>query len=186
MPGITPPTCSRASGRCSPRDRALKPEFSLNGLVRETASALHRELAGEKVSLHLSLDEALPPILADRVQIERVLVNLFTNAIESLAATRGRSRRLAIRTVLLDDQDVLLEVSDNGVGIAPEEMPHIFDAFFTTKPTGTGMGLSLCRTIVEEHGGRLWASPGEKHGATFHVQLRAMVSAQFDEVESYG
>ena len=161
-------------------------EFNLNDLVRETAALLDRELAGAKVSLQLALDEGLPPILADRVQMERVLVNLVTNAIESLSATRGRARRLVIRSVLLDGQDVLLEISDTGIGIAPGEMAHIFDAFFTTKVTGTGMGLSLCRTIVEEHGGRLWASTGGKHGATFHLQLRAAASAQFDEVESYG
>ena len=146
-------------------------EFSLNDLVRETASLLDRELAGAKVSLELALDETLPPILADRVQIQRVLVNLFTNAIESLGATRGRPRRIAIRSMPMDGQDVLLEVSDTGTGIAPEEMEHIFDPFFTTKATGTGLGLSLCRTIVEEHGGRLWASRGEEHGATFHLQL---------------
>ena len=139
--------------------------------MRETASLLDRELAGKKISLELSLDETLPPILADRVQMQRVLVNLFTNAIESLGAIRGRPRRIAIRSALLDGKDVLLEVSDNGIGIAPEEMEHIFDAFFTTKATGTGLGLSLCRTIVEEHGGRLWASPGEEHGATFHLRL---------------
>ena len=146
-------------------------EFCLNDLVRATSSLLGRELDGEKISLQLVLDSALPPVLADRVQMQRVLVNLVTNAIESLGATRGRPRRIAIRSAPLDGHDVLLEVSDNGAGINPEEMAHIFEAFFTTKATGTGMGLSLCRTIVEAHGGRLWASQGEDHGATFHLQL---------------
>ena len=100
-----------------------------------------------------------------------MLVNLFTNAIESLRATRGRQRRIAVRSTPANGQDVLLEVSDTGIGIQPEEVTRIFDAFFTTKAAGTGLGLSLCRTIVEEHGGRLWASPGADHGATFHLQL---------------
>ena len=146
-------------------------EFCLNDLVRATASMLGRELDGEKVSVQLVLDDTLPPILADRVQMQRVLVNLFTNAIESLGATRGRPRRIAIRSTWQDGHDVLLEVSDNGVGIEPEEMAHIFEAFFTTKATGTGMGLSLCRIIVEAHGGRLWASPSDEQGATFHLLL---------------
>ena len=144
--------------------------FSLNDVVRETASLSDREMAAAGISLELDLDEALPLVVADRVQIQRVVVNLLTNAIESLAATRMRSRRIFIRS-MRDGGNVLVEVSDNGVGIAPEELEHIFDVFFTTKATGTGLGLALCRTIVEDHGGRLWASEREEYGATFRLQL---------------
>ena len=132
---------------------------------------LHRELAAHRISLQLALYEALPSIVANRVQIQRVLVNLLTNAIESLGETKWRPRRITIRSALLDGQNVLLEVSDSGDGIAPEKLARIFEPFFTTKSTGTGLGLALCRAIVEEHGGRLWASPGDDHGATFHVQM---------------
>jgi signal transduction histidine kinase len=147
--------------------------FNLNELVGETALLLDRELASGKISLEFALDGALPSVTADRVQLQEVLVNLLTNAIQSLRAIRGRPRRIAIRSVALDGPDVLLDVSDNGIGIAAEQMDHIFDFFFTTKEAGTGMGLSLCRMIVEQHGGHLWASKGEEQGfgATFHLQL---------------
>jgi signal transduction histidine kinase len=146
-------------------------EFSLNDLVPETVALLDRELAASKIALLLALDDALPPIRADRVQMQRVLVNLITNAIESLRAISDRPRRIAIRSALIDGKDVLLQVSDAGSGIVPEDIDHIFDAFFTTKATGTGLGLPLCRTIVEDHGGRLWASRDEPYGATFHLRL---------------
>ena len=146
-------------------------EFSLNDLTRETATLLDRDMAIGRVSLHLALDETLPPILADRVQVQQVIVNLLTNAIEALTATPGRARRISIRSSLLNDQNLLLEVNDTGAGIDADKLEHIFQAFFTTKATGTGLGLSLCRTIVEEHGGRLWASPDNGNGATFYLQL---------------
>ena len=146
-------------------------EFCLNDLVRETVSLLDIELVGYRVSLEMELDESDPPILADRVQLQRVLLNLFSNAIESLDATHDRPRRIAIRSSRPSDRHILLEVSDSGSGIPPGQIAKIFDPFFTTKETGTGLGLSLSRTIVEEHGGRLWASPGEEYGTVLHLQL---------------
>lgn len=160
--------------------------FNLNELVSETTSLLDRELTRGNISLQLALDDTLPQIVADRVQIQQVLVNIFTNAIQSLKATRGRTRQIAVRSSPLDGQDVLLDVSDNGIGIAAERMDHIFDVFFTTKTRGTGMGLSLCRTIVEKHGGHLWASQREGHGATFHLQLPAAMGLHPGDVEPKG
>jgi C4-dicarboxylate-specific signal transduction histidine kinase len=145
--------------------------FDLADLVHAAVPLLQRELASGRISLHVTLDQTLPPVLADRVQLQRVLVNLLANAIESVGATEERPRRIAIRSAAMRGQGVVLEISDNGVGIARKDMAHIFDPFFTTKSTGAGLGLSLCRVIVEAHGGALWASHGEDHGATFHLEL---------------
>ena len=166
--------------------------FSLNDLVRETVSLMERELAGAKVSLELALDELLPPIRADRVQIQRVLINLVTNAMESLGTkggrtrglSQGRPRAITIRSASLNGQGVQLNVSDTGAGIAAEELEHIFDPFYTTKASGTGLGLPLCRTIVEDHRGRIWASHGEECGAIFHLELPASLSAETSKTRS--
>jgi len=148
-------------------------EVNLNDLVRETSALFDRELSAHKILLQLELDEKLASVTANRVQIQRVLVNLLTNAIESIAAMKHSDRRIAIRSGMPDGQNVLIEISDTGEGISPEKMSHVFDPFFTTKSSGTGLGLSLSRSIIEEHVGRLWAT-SDDGGATFHLQLPAV------------
>jgi signal transduction histidine kinase len=146
-------------------------EFDLADLVRATVPMLQREIVGKRISLQLALDDRASPVFADRVQLQRVLMNLLSNAIESLGVTENRPRQLAVRSAPLADRGVALEISDNGIGIAREDLGQIFDPYFTTKVKGAGLGLSLCRIIVEAHAGRLWASRGEEFGATFHLEL---------------
>ena len=145
-------------------------QFSLNDMIRETAALLDRELAAAKISLKLSLDETIPLIAANRVQLQQVLVNLLKNAIEASVAAHGKHRTVAVKS-RFEDERMLIEVTDDGIGIAASEVLHIFDPFHTTKTDGTGIGLCLCRTIVEDHGGRIWASNAQKRGATIHVAL---------------
>lgn len=152
-------------------------EFDLNDLVRETIALLDRELSAAKIELALSLDDGLPPIVAHRVQIQRVLINLLTNAMESVKGKRGRKAQIAVRTHAPDRSSILVDVSDTGDGIPPEKMPRIFEPFFTTKSKGTGLGLSLSKAIIEEHGGRIWASTEGSEGITFHVRLPVRAGA---------
>jgi signal transduction histidine kinase len=147
-------------------------EFDVNEVVRQATDMLDGEMANARVALKLDLDETLAPIQADRVQVQQVLVNLLVNAIESMGETRGRTRRITIRSAPIDGRAVIVEVSDTGRGIAPEDLERIFENFVTTKATGTGLGLPISRILAEEQGGRLWASPGNgRGGATFHLQL---------------
>jgi len=146
-------------------------EFSLDQLVRETASLLAKEFAARKISLELALDETQSPILANRVQIQRVLVNLLTNMTEADGASGRVDRRVAIRSATLDDENALLEISDTGTGFAAGQLDRIFDPLFRVGSARTGLGLSLSRSIVDEHGGRLWASQDDDLGTIFHLTL---------------
>jgi PAS domain S-box-containing protein len=148
-----------------------KVPLDVNDIVGEVIALVQRELASHLVSLRTELAPALPKILGDRVQLQQVIINLVMNGIEAMQPVIDRPRELVIRSRQEEMQRVLLSVTDCGVGISAENANRLFNAFFTTKSSGLGMGLSICRSIVEAHGGRLSASGDEGRGATFEFVL---------------
>jgi PAS domain S-box-containing protein len=148
-----------------------KVPLDVNDIVGEVILLVQRELASHRVSLRTELASALPNILGDRVQLQQVIINLVMNGIEAMQPVADRPRELVIRSRQEEMQRVLLSVTDCGVGISAENANRLFNAFFTTKSSGLGMGLSICRSIVEAHGGRLSASGDEGRGATFQFVL---------------
>jgi PAS domain S-box-containing protein len=148
-----------------------KVALDLNDVIREVIALVQRELTSHQVSLRMELAPALPTILGDRVQLQQVIINLVMNGIEAMQPVTDRSRELVIRSRKDETQQALVSVTDCGVGISAENADRLFNAFFTTKSSGMGMGLSICRSIVEAHGGRLWATANVPHGATFQFTL---------------
>jgi signal transduction histidine kinase len=144
--------------------------LDINELIRETTTLMAEELTASRVTLQLTLDEQAPFLSVDRIQMKHVFLNLVTNAIEAMTAVTERARILVIHSVL-NNAGVCISVADSGAGIDAADTGRIFVPFFTTKPQGTGMGLPLCRSIIEGHGGRIWATSEQPFGATFHVQL---------------
>ena len=153
----------------------------VNELVSELVGLLRGEATLHAVSVRTDLAAEVPKITADRVQIQQVLMNLMLNGIEAMKETGGV---LTVKTQLSQDCRLLISVSDTGVGLPAEQAEQIFNAFFTTKPQGSGMGLAISRTIVESHGGRLWASANDGRGATFHFTLP--VAAEVAQVPGIG
>jgi PAS domain S-box-containing protein len=144
-----------------------KVPLDVNDVVGEAIVLVQRELSSQLVSLRTELEPSLPEILGDRVQLQQVVINLVMNGIEAMQPIADRRRELLIRSELDEAGRVRVSVTDCGVGISTENANRLFNAFFTTKSSGMGMGLSICRSIVEAHGGRLSASPNEGPGATF-------------------
>ncbi len=155
------------------RDSQERTELDLNELVRGVLALLRDELKNRGVAVHIELAQGLPPVLADRVQLQQVVLNLIMNAVEAMQTNKRRVRTLGLRSKTLAGREVEIRVEDSGPGIDPENRGRIFDPFFTTKSQGMGMGLSICRTMVEAHGGRLWAAERHPHGTVFHVVLPA-------------
>jgi C4-dicarboxylate-specific signal transduction histidine kinase len=143
----------------------------VNEIVREVIVLLQGEIRSQQVLIQSELTEELPQVPANRVQLQQVIVNLIMNAVDAMSTVVNRARLLRVRTEIHEFSSVLLTVEDTGTGIDLENISRIFDAFFTTKSHGMGMGLSICRSIVENHGGRLWVSSGRPHGSIFHVLL---------------
>jgi PAS domain S-box-containing protein len=147
--------------------------LDINGVVNEVVVLVQRELLSHRVSLRMELEPALPEVLADRVQLQQVVINLVMNSIEAMQPVADGPRELLIRSHRDEAQQVLVAVKDSGVGVSSENADRLFDAFFTTKSSGMGMGLSICRSIIEAHGGRLSAVDDDGPGATFQFVLPA-------------
>ena len=148
--------------------------LDLNDVIRGVVPLILAEARHHQVSLRVDLAPALPSVLGDRVQVQQVIINLVINGIEAMTPVTDRVRELVIRSRPHDGNQVLVTVEDSGVGIEAANVDQLFDAFFTTKPGGMGMGLSISRSIIQAHGGQLWATANPAHGTTFHFSLPAM------------
>ena len=146
----------------------------LNEIIQEMIFLLRSEATQFAVSVRTELAADLPQVMADRVQLQQVLMNLMMNSIDAMKDVDGPGE-LTIQSQQGEDRQVLVSVSDTGVGLPPEQAEQIFNAFFTTKPQGTGMGLRISRSIIESHGGRLWAVDNPPRGARFYFTLSANV-----------
>jgi PAS domain S-box-containing protein len=144
-----------------------KDRLDINEAIREVIELTRGEAVGTGVSVQARLADHLPVIHGDRVQLQQVILNLIINAVEAMSGIAEAPRELLITTGLAGSGGVLVSVRDSGPGLTPATLEHLFEAFYTTKPTGLGMGLSICRSIIEAHGGRLWAEANEPRGTIF-------------------
>ena len=153
------------------KDKSAKVGTDVNELIGEVLALLQRDLQKHAIEVRTELAGELPQIMADPVQLQQVLLNLISNAIEAMAAVEDRRGVLKIASSLDRAGHVLITVTDSGTGIDPEHQDRIFEAFFSTKSSGMGMGLSICRSIVQSHGGQLSAAPATPCGSTFSILL---------------
>jgi NO-binding membrane sensor protein with MHYT domain len=145
--------------------------LDINDVIREATLLVQREVLSHGVSMRTELASALPPVLGDRVQLQQVVINLLMNGVEAMASITDRAREIVIRSQQPEAGQVLVAVLDSGIGIDSETAERLFSAFFTTKPSGMGMGLSISRSIIRAHGGKLWVSPNPDHGAAFQFTV---------------
>jgi signal transduction histidine kinase len=156
------------------KDAGASTPLDVNELITASVALMRPELQSRRVSVYMELRERLPRVNGDQVQLQQVLLNLITNAVDSMAALDDGEQVLRVRSDNDVARDVTISVEDNGKGIEPGDMDQIFNHLFTTKTQGMGMGLAICRSIVEAHDGRLWAAPNRPRGALFQFSLPAI------------
>ncbi len=149
--------------------------LDVNEVIREMIALLRSDIARYSISIRTDLPADLPQVMGDRVQLQQVMMNLVSNSIEAMRGVDG-TRELAIKSRRAENEQLMVSVSDTGVGLPPQQANQIFDAFFTTKVHGTGMGLSISRSIAASHNGRLWAADNSPRGASFHLILPTRVA----------
>jgi C4-dicarboxylate-specific signal transduction histidine kinase len=159
--------------------------IDINGAIRDVLALTRHETEKQAVAVELALDPGLPPVQGDRVEVQQVVLNLVMNAIEAMATDHGTTRRLRVGTAPDGAGGVRVTVIDSGPGIAPEAARRLFEPFVTTKPQGMGMGLAICRSIVQTHGGRLEVSANEPGGTVFAFTLAAE-PAQYSRTDGSG
>jgi C4-dicarboxylate-specific signal transduction histidine kinase len=150
-----------------------KDRLDINKTIREVILVADTEVRRNCISLQTQLSNDLPLILADRIQLQQVILNLIKNAVEAMSVASEGPRELLVSSGKDESKGVLVAVRDSGPGLDPEALAHLFDPFYTTKPEGMGMGLAISRSIIEAHGGRLWATSNRPHGAVFQFTLPA-------------
>ena len=153
-----------------------KVALDVNEVIHEVVTVVRSELLRNLVSLQMDLAEALPAVLGDRIELQQVILNLVMNAVEAMSEVDERPRELLIETHRDEADGVVVMVRDSGVGVDPLNRARIFDAFFTTKPEGLGMGLSISRSIINAHGGRFWVTANDGPGASFYFTLPTVSS----------
>jgi C4-dicarboxylate-specific signal transduction histidine kinase len=159
------------------KDTSQRELVNINEIIRGMIVLLRGEASRYSISFRTELATDLPPVMADRVQLQQLLMNLMINGIDAMKDVDGM-RQLTVNSRHSENEHLLISVSDTGVGLPPQKADQIFNAFVTTKPNGTGMGLSISRSIVQAHGGRLWAGDNSPRGATFNFTLPTKVEAQ--------
>jgi C4-dicarboxylate-specific signal transduction histidine kinase len=155
---------------------AKKAPVHINNVIEEVMPLVRYEVLTHNVSLRLELGSTLPPVLGNRVELQQVIINLLVNGIQAMSSVIG-PRELLIRSRRHEPDQILVAVEDSGIGIEPENIDRLFNTFFTTKPDGIGIGLSICRSIIERHDGRIWAAPKAGTGSTFQFTLPACQEA---------